>query len=79
MASPVVTGDEGIVLKLEEMKAEELYHCVFDGTVYLFYKDLQDFLHCYEIGDREVVSEIIERPDNLKEIIKKHSTDEKAQ
>jgi hypothetical protein len=45
----------------------------------LFYKDLQDFLHCYEIGDREVVSEIIERPDNLKEIIKKHSTDEKAQ
>ena len=66
-------GDEGIVLKLEEMQEEELYHCIFDGIVYLFYKDSQNLLHCYEIGDKQVVSEIKDHPDDLKDIIKKYS------
>lgn len=79
MASPVATGDEGIVLKLEEMKVEELYHCIFEQKVFLFYKDSQQFLHCYEIEDSELVREIIEHPENLKEIIRKHSTNEKTQ
>jgi hypothetical protein len=79
VASPVATGDEGIVLKLEEMKVEELYHCIFERKVFLFYKDSQQFLHCYEIEDSELVSEIREHPENLKEIIRKHSTSEKTQ
>jgi hypothetical protein len=79
VASPVATGDEGIVLKLEEMKVEELYHCIFEQKVFLFYKDSQQFLHCYEIEDSELVREIIEHPENLKEIIRKHSTNEKTQ
>jgi hypothetical protein len=66
-------------LKLEEMKVEELYHCIFERKVFLFYKDSQQFLHCYEIEDGELVSEIMEHPENLKEIIRKHSTNEKTQ
>ena len=75
MSDPILTGDDGIVLKLDKMQVEELYHCVFDGIVYLFYKDSQNLLHCYEIGNKQVVSEIKERPEDFKEIIKKHSID----
>jgi hypothetical protein len=79
VADPILPGNDGIVLKLEEMQVEELYHCVFDGIVYLFYKDSQNFLHCYEIGDKQVVREIEERPYDLKEIIKKYSIDVRSQ
>jgi hypothetical protein len=75
VGGPISPGDDGIVLKLEKMQVEELYHCVFDGIVYLFYKDSQNLLHCYEIGDKKVVSEIEEHPDDFKEIIKKYSID----
>jgi hypothetical protein len=79
VSDPISLGDDGIVLKLEEMHVEELYHCIFDGIVYLFYKDSQNFLHCYEIGDKQVVNEIEEHPDDFMEIIKKYSTDIRSQ
>ena len=79
VVDPILPDDEGIVLKLEEMQVEELYHCVFDGIVYLFYKDSQNFLHCYEIGDKQVVSEIEDHPDDLKDIIKKYSIERGSQ
>ena len=72
-------SDEGIVLKLEEMQVEELYHCIFDGIVYLFFKDSQNLLHCYEIGDKQVVREIDDHPDDLKDIIKKYSIERGSQ
>ena len=79
VGDPILPNEEGIVLKLEEMQVEELYHCVYDGIVYLFYRDSQNFLHCYEIGDKQVVSEIEKCPDDLKDIIKKYSIDFKSQ
>lgn len=79
MGEPILPGDEGIVLKLEEMQVEELYHCIFDGIVYLFYKDSQNLLYCYEIGDKQVVSEIEDHPDDLKDIIKKYSIERGSQ
>jgi hypothetical protein len=79
VGDPISPGEDGIILKLDEMQVEELYHCVFDGIVYLFYKDSQNFLHCYEIGDKQVVSEIEEHPGDFKEIIKKYSIDIKSQ
>jgi hypothetical protein len=79
VGSPILPGDDGIVLKMDEMQVEELYHCVYDGIVYLFYKDSQDFLHCYEIGDKKVVSEIEANPNDFKEIIRKYSIDVRSQ
>ena len=79
VGGPILPNEEGIVLKLEKMQVEELYHCIYDGIVYLFYKDSQNFLHCYEIGDKQVVSEIEKHPDDLKDIIKKYSIDIKSQ
>ena len=79
VSGPILPNEEGIVLKLEKMQVEELYHCIYDGIVYLFYKDSQNFLHCYEIGDKQVVSEIEKHPDDLKDIIKKYSIDIKSQ
>jgi hypothetical protein len=79
VSGPILPNEEGIVLKLEKMQVEELYHCIYDGIVYLFYKDSQNFLHCYEIGNKQVVSEIEKHPDDLKDIIKKYSIDIKSQ
>jgi hypothetical protein len=79
VGDPIIPGDDGIVLRLEDMQVEKLYHCIFDDVVYLFYKDWQNFLHCYEIGDKQVVKEIEKHPDEFKEIIKKYSIDIKSQ
>ena len=38
---PVVAGQDGIKLKTEKMVADRLYHCIYDGKVFLFYKDGQ--------------------------------------
>ena len=46
---PVVAEQDGIKIKTEKMIADELYHCIYDNKVFLFYKDDQSLLHCYEV------------------------------
>jgi len=55
---PVITNENGINIKPENMVQERLYHCVFKNKVLLLYKDSQDFLNCYEIEEEELVNQI---------------------
>jgi hypothetical protein len=55
------------------MVTEQLYHCVYQNKVFLFYKDEQDLLHCYEVEDPNAVKEITENPSQLENILKKYS------
>jgi hypothetical protein len=41
--------------------------------VFLFYKDEQDLLHCYEVEDPRAVKEIAENPSQLEDILKKYA------
>jgi hypothetical protein len=70
---PVSVNEEGIKIKAESMETEQIYHCIFENKVYLFYKDEAGLLNCYEIGDPETVSEIRKNPAALENILKKRA------
>jgi hypothetical protein len=67
----VQSESEGIKLKPEKMVADKLYHCIHEGKVFLFYKDGQEILHCYEVEDISVQKEILENPSCIEEILRK--------
>ena len=70
---PVVIGEEGIKLRTDKMIADQLYHCVHEGKVYMFYKDEEGLLHCYEVENLDATKEIIENPSRIEDILRKYS------
>ena len=70
---PVTAQPDGIKLKPEKMVTDQLYHCIFEEKVFLFYKDHDELLHCYEVQDPGVNKEISEKPENIEKILKKYS------
>jgi hypothetical protein len=70
---PVVAEGDGIKLKTEKMVTDVLYHCIYDNEVFLFYKDDQSLLHCYEVQDPEAVREIIDKPSEVNVILKRYA------
>jgi hypothetical protein len=73
MGSPVQSDSGGIKLKPENMEVDRLYHCIHEGKVFLFYKDKQDILHCYEVEDLSALEEISENPDCIEKILRKYA------
>lgn len=70
---PVMAGQDGIKLKTEKMVADRLYHCVYDSKVFLFYKDEEGLLHCYEVEDPDAVREIAANPAEIESILQKYA------
>jgi hypothetical protein len=70
---PVIAQPDGIKLKPEIMIIDQLYHCIFEEKVYLFYKDQDELLHCYEVQDPTVTKEISENPGDIEKILEKYS------
>ena len=69
-----MAGPEGIKLKTEMMVIDQLYHCIFDNKVFLFYKDEESLLHCYEVENPDAVREIAANPSEIENILKKYTT-----
>ena len=69
---PVIVQPDGIKLQPEKMVIDQLYHCIFEKRVFLFYKDEQEWLHCYEVDDPMAVKEISENPMEIENILRKH-------
>ncbi len=70
---PVIIGQDGIKLKTEKMVTDRLYHCIYDKKVFLFYKDDEGLLHCYEVEDPAAAKEVTENPAQLEHILKKYA------
>ena len=70
---PVVANEEGIKLKTEKMVPDQLYHIIHEDKVFLFYKDQDSLLHCYEVENPDAVKEIAENPSQLESILKKYA------
>jgi len=70
---PLVVEHEGIKLKTEKMISDKLYHCIYDNKVYLFYKDQEGLLHCYEVDNIDAAKEIVDKPTDLENILKKYA------
>jgi hypothetical protein len=73
MESPVQSESGGIKLRPESMVVDKLYHCIHEDKVFLFYKDEQEILHCYEVEDLSALKEISENPDCIENILRKHA------
>ncbi len=76
MEYPIIVEKDGIKIKTEEMTVDKMYHCIYDRKVYIFYKDEESLTHCYEVDDPLVVQEIVNNPDNLEDILLKHSKEQ---
>jgi hypothetical protein len=70
---PVAAGPDGIKLKTEKMATDKLYHCIYDNKVFLFYRDEEGLLHCYEVENLDAVREIAANPSELESILKKYA------
>jgi hypothetical protein len=70
---PVVAEHDGIKLKTEKMVMDKLYHCIYENKVFLFYKDDQSLLHCYEVQNPEAVKEIVDNPSEIDSILAKYA------
>ncbi|HJS68797.1 MAG TPA: hypothetical protein VJ730_05195 [Nitrososphaera sp.] len=70
---PVMAGQDGIKLKTEKMVTDQLYHCVYDGKVFLFYRDEDGLLHCYEVENPDAAREIAANPSEVESILKKYA------
>ncbi len=70
---PVLPEREGIKIKTDKMIIDKLYHCIHDNKVFLFYKDEESLLHCYEVENPEAVREIAQNPSQLDSILRKRA------
>ena len=70
---PVVVEKDGIKIDPEKMIVDKMYYCIYDNKVYIFYKDEEKLTHRYEVDDQTVVQEIVKNPNNLEDILLKHS------
>jgi hypothetical protein len=70
---PVVLSQDGIKLRTEKMQTDQLYHCIYDNKVFLFYKDEDSLLHCYEVEDSDAVKEIAANPSEIESVLKKYA------
>lgn len=70
---PVVAGQDGIKLKTEKMVTDQLYHCIYDGKVFLFYRDEEGLLHGYEVENPDAVREIAANPSEIVSILEKYA------
>ena len=77
MNYPVQVENEIIKLQPDKMLPDQLYHCIFDRKVFLFYKD-EELLNCYEIEDPAIVQEISNNPSNIENILEKYSKLDRA-
>ena len=67
---PVVTDNENKVkIKPELMVKEKLYPFIHEKSVFLFFKDENELIHCYEISDKDVKEKMLNNPDNIIDIL----------
>jgi hypothetical protein len=71
----IVVEGEGIKLKTDKMVTDQLYHCIHEGKVFMFYKDEEGLLHCYEVQNPAATKEIIMNPSQIEDILKKYTID----
>jgi hypothetical protein len=68
--NPVVTDRENkIKIKPELMIKEKLYPFIHENSVFLFFKDENELIHCYEISDKDIKEKMLNNPDKIIDIL----------
>ncbi|ALI36593.1 hypothetical protein NMY3_02397 [Candidatus Nitrosocosmicus oleophilus] len=58
-----------IKINPEIMIIEKLYPIIYDNSIFLFYKDENELINCYEITDKSTVEKAMLNPDKIIEIL----------
>jgi hypothetical protein len=67
---PIETDKENkIRIKPDLMIKEKLYPFIFENSIYLFFKDENEIINCYEMLDKEVKDNMLKNPDRIIEIL----------
>ena len=73
MDAPVRAAEGGVRFDPERMEAEKIYHCVFGGKLLLVFKDAQEFVHCYEVEEPQLVKRAESAPPGrIEEILQEY-------
>jgi hypothetical protein len=70
---PIQAQEKGIKINPELMVIDKLYYCIYDNSVFIFYKDQEEIMHCYQVENSSAASEIMDDPDNLEQILRKYA------
>ena len=71
--SPIQIDEEDkIKLKPELMVVEKIYPILIDNSIFLFYKDENEMINCYEVVDQEIVQKAKENPEKILDILEEH-------
>lgn len=58
-----------IKINPESMIVEKLYPIIHDNSIFLFYKDENEIINCYEVTDKSIVEKAMLNPDKIIEIL----------
>ena len=68
--SPVlIDEDNKIKIKPELMITENLYPIIFESQLFLFFKDENELINCYEVTDKELVEKAQKNPEKILELL----------
>ena len=68
--SPVYIDEENkIKIKPELMVIENLYPIMYEESLYLFFKDDNELINCYEVTDKEILDKVQKNPKKILEIL----------
>lgn len=71
--TPVLIDEENkIKLKPELMVVEKIYPILIDNSIFLFYKDENEMINCYEVVDTEIVQKARKNPEKIIDILEEH-------
>jgi hypothetical protein len=58
-----------IKINPESMIVEKLYPIIHDDSIFLFYKDENELINCYEVTDKSIIEKAMLNPDKIIEIL----------
>ena len=68
--SPVsIDEDNKIKIKPELMVPENLYPIIFENLLFLFFKDENEIINCYEVTDKELVERAQRNPERILDLL----------
>jgi len=68
--SPIlIDEDNKIKIKPELMITENLYPILFENSLFLFFKDENELINCYEVTEKELVEKVQKNPERILEML----------
>ncbi|GKS61109.1 hypothetical protein YTPLAS21_05670 [Candidatus Nitrosocosmicus sp.] len=68
--SPIlIDEDNKIKIKPELMITENLYPILFENSLFLFFKDENELINCYEVTEKELVEKAQKNPQRILEML----------